>query len=50
MTSFGAAIAALRGGRCKTDGIITHRFPLDDYEEALASVADRIGHKIVIFP
>ena len=26
ITSFAAAIAALRGGRAKTDGIITHRF------------------------
>lgn len=31
MTSFGAAIAALRTRRVRTDGIITHRFALDDY-------------------
>ena len=28
MTSFGAAIRALRSGRARTDGIITHRFSL----------------------
>jgi D-arabinitol dehydrogenase (NADP+) len=49
VTSFAAAIAALRGGRIKTDGIITHRFHLDDYEQALQSVEDRVGHKTVIY-
>jgi D-arabinitol dehydrogenase (NADP+) len=49
MTSFGAAIAALRTGRVKTDGIITHRFGLDQYGDALARM--QLGddmHKIVI--
>ena len=49
MTSFGAAIAALRSGRAKTDGIITHRYGLDDYGKALDAVAsDPSVHKVVI--
>jgi D-arabinitol dehydrogenase (NADP+) len=49
MTSFGAAIAALRAGRARTDGIITHRFGLDDYAAALDTVAnDNKAHKVVI--
>jgi len=51
MTSFGAAIAALRAGRARTDGIITHRFPLDEYGKALDALAnDRTAHKIVLVP
>ena len=41
ITSFAAAIAALRGGRARTDGIITHRFSLDDYGKALDALAER---------
>jgi D-arabinitol dehydrogenase (NADP+) len=48
VTSFAAAIAALRNGRVKTDGIITDRFPLSDYAGALETVASRRGHKVVI--
>ncbi len=49
MTSFGAAIAAMRAGRVRTDGIITHRFPLDQYGKALDALAnDRTAHKIVL--
>ncbi len=51
ITSFAAAIRALRGGRARTDGIITHRFCLDDYGLALkALTTDRTVHKIVIAP
>jgi D-arabinitol dehydrogenase (NADP+) len=51
ITSFGAAIAALRTGRVKTDGIITHRFALDDYGKALDALAtDPSVHKVVIVP
>jgi D-arabinitol dehydrogenase (NADP+) len=51
MTSFGAAIRALRSGRARTDGIITHRFSLDDYDKALDALAhDRQAHKVVIAP
>lgn len=51
MTSFGAAIAALRTGRVRTDGIITHRFSLDEYDKALAALSnDPTVHKVVIAP
>lgn len=51
ITSFAAAIAALRGGRAKTDGIITHRFSLDDYGKALDALEhDPSVHKVVIIP
>ncbi len=51
MTSFGAAIAALRAGRARTDGIITHRFPLGEYGKALDALAnDRTAHKVVLVP
>ena len=49
MTSFTAAIAALRAGRARTEGIITHRFSLDDYGRALDTLAhDRATHKDII--
>jgi len=51
MTSFAAAIRALRSGRARTEGIITHRFSLNDYDKALDAVAhDRSAHKVVIVP
>jgi D-arabinitol dehydrogenase (NADP+) len=51
ITSFGAAIAALRTGRAKTDGIITHRYSLDEYGKALeALTSDPTVHKAVIAP
>lgn len=51
MTSFGAAIRALRSGRAKMEGVITHRFSLDDFGKALDAVAqDRSAHKVVIIP
>ena len=51
ITSFAAAFAALRGGRAKTDGIITHRFSLDDYGKALDALEnDPSVHKVVIVP
>lgn len=49
ITSFGAAIDALRAGRARTDGIITHRFDLADYGKALGALqTDPSVHKIVI--
>ena len=49
MTSFAAAIAALRTGRVHTDGIITHRFPLDEYGRALQTLtSDPTAHKVVL--
>jgi D-arabinitol dehydrogenase (NADP+) len=51
ITSFAAAIEALRRGRVKTDGIITHRFSLDEYPKALDALQnDPTVHKIVIVP
>jgi D-arabinitol dehydrogenase (NADP+) len=51
ITSFGAAIRALRSGRIRTEGILTHRFSLDDYDKALDAVAnDHSVHKVVIVP
>jgi len=51
MTSFAAAIRALRAGRAKTDGIITHRFALADYDKALEALAtDKSTHKVLIVP
>lgn len=51
MTSFAAAIRALRSGQAKTDGIITHRFSLDDYGKALNTLAeDHSAHKVLIVP
>ena len=49
INSFPAAIAALRTGRARTDGLITHRFTLDDYAGALDALrGDRTVHKIII--
>lgn len=49
--SFPAALSALRSGRVKTDGLITHRFPLESYGEALQAVAsDPSAHKVVMVP
>ncbi|MFJ8023554.1 zinc-dependent alcohol dehydrogenase family protein [Streptomyces sp. NPDC096311] len=46
--SFPAALAALRSGRARTDDLITHRFPLDDYGLALETVRGGAAHKVVI--
>ncbi len=49
ISSFPAAIAALRAGRARTDGLITHRFALDDYGLALEALrSDRTAHKVVV--
>jgi D-arabinitol dehydrogenase (NADP+) len=49
INSFPAAIAALRTGRARTEGLITHRFRLDDYARALDALrGDRTVHKIII--
>ena len=51
MTSFEAALNALRNGRVRTDGLITHRFGLADYAKAIdAAQHDGSAHKIVIVP
>lgn len=49
VSSFGAAIDALRAGRARTDGIITHRFDLNDYASALHALQSEPSvHKVVI--
>ncbi len=48
--SFDRALQALRTGRVSTDGIITHRFDLDEYADALAAVHDRRCVKAVVRP
>jgi D-arabinitol dehydrogenase (NADP+) len=51
ISSFPAAIAALRSGRARTDGIITHRFGLEDYGWALETLRDdKTAHKVVVSP
>jgi D-arabinitol dehydrogenase (NADP+) len=51
MTSFAAAIAALRNRRARTDGIITHRFPLEEFGKALDTLRnDPEAHKVVVVP
>ena len=51
ISSFPATIEALRTGRTRTEGLITHRFALDEYADALDAFRhDRSVHKIVITP
>ena len=49
--SFPAAVSVLRSGRAQTNGIITHRFKLEEYQKALdVQRTDPSRHKIVIIP
>ena len=48
--SFDRALSALRSGRVNTEGMISRRFRLDAYDEALAAVADSSVVKAVIVP
>ncbi len=48
--SFDRALSALRNGRVDPRGIITRRFGLDEYGDALAAVADSSVVKAVIVP
>lgn len=49
--SFPDALNAFRSGRISMEGVITHRYPLDDYALALTALrTDRSAHKIVITP
>jgi D-arabinitol dehydrogenase (NADP+) len=51
IASFPAAITALRSGRVRTDGLITHRYGLDEYGRALDDFAnDKSLHKAVVSP
>jgi D-arabinitol dehydrogenase (NADP+) len=48
--SFDRALRLLRGRRVDTSGLITHRFAIEDYEHALAAIADSACVKAVIVP
>lgn len=49
--SFPDALAAFRAGAIRMDGVITHRFGLEDYGAALAALRqDRSAHKVVVVP
>jgi len=48
--AFDRALLALRGGRVDTSGMVTHRFGLDQYADALAAVASSDCIKAVIRP
>lgn len=48
--AFDRALLALRGGRVDTGGMVTHRFGLDQYSEALKAVASSDCIKAVIRP
>lgn len=49
ISSFPATIEALRSGRARTDGLVTHRFTIEDYAAALEALrSDRTAHKVVI--
>lgn len=49
MTSFGAAIAALTSGRVRTDGIVSHTFGLDRFDQALDTLQHHRGaHKVMV--
>lgn len=51
VTSFPDALSAFRTGAIRTNGLITHRFSVDEYEQALHTMrTDRSAHKIVITP
>jgi L-iditol 2-dehydrogenase len=50
---YDATIDLLRAGSCDGLGIVTHRFPLDDYREAVAVALDKRTHrstKVVLYP
>jgi D-arabinitol dehydrogenase (NADP+) len=44
------AVDLLAGGRVVPDGLITHRFTLDQYAEAIAAVQDPLCLKAVVYP
>ena len=49
INAFPATIAALASGRAKTTGLITHRFKLEEYGEAIEALrSDRTVHKVMI--
>jgi D-arabinitol dehydrogenase (NADP+) len=47
---FARAIGLIRAGKVNPDGIVTHRFALDDYSAALAALSDPECLKAVVQP
>lgn len=47
---FDRAVLALRNGVVTGDGVVTHRFALEEYGDALAASADSACIKAVIVP
>ncbi len=51
VNSFAGALAMLRSGRIRTDGLITHKFKLEEWQEVLNTHAsDSSAHKLVVIP
>ena len=51
VNSFGDALHMLRSGRIQTDGLITHQYPLEQWQQAMdAHASDPLVHKIVLKP
>ena len=48
--SFDRALTALRTGRVDPTGLVTRRYPLEQYADALAAVADSSVVKVVLVP
>lgn len=49
--SFTGALAMLRSGRVRTDGLITHKYKLEEWQNVLDTHAhDGTAHKIVMIP
>lgn len=44
------AIQLARSGAVDLKGLVTHRYPLDQYSEAFEAARARIGHKVIIHP
>ncbi|MFL5649867.1 MAG: zinc-binding dehydrogenase, partial [Chloroflexota bacterium] len=44
------AIASVAGGKIDLAPLITHRYPLDEVDEAFEALVDRRGVKVVVLP
>ena len=47
---FGRSVAMLAGGQIRVDALLTHRFPLDAIDAALAAHRDPGSIKVAVFP
>jgi len=48
--SFGAALDLIAAGVVRTDGLVSHRLPLTEYEQALETVRSGKGVKVQVLP